>query len=182
MVGMRLTHSSGDCQVRVEMVMTKHPFHISGPTGLPYPSLVSGNDAQHPQKIGMTYMDRVQKMLIQTLRWRPGNNVCLAAPRKGEAPAPSHPVAKHTHRWAIHRHALVKHLAFDNRAEPFSDLRDRIVHLPMKLGPDFRQLGIQLFTDGLSQDREHGIRTPRRCLYASHRACSSNHSSALRLI
>ena len=85
---------------------------------------------------------------------RPVQVMFLTATNENLSPQPRHPEAEYAEATEIARYCVVVEVALYHRFEPFSSLRDRIMHAQPELLLDFSQLHPQPLTDRVTLHRK----------------------------
>ena len=85
---------------------------------------------------------------------RPRDPMFLATASKSTPPEHKHPIPKHTQTREVSWYRVVVEVALDDRLEPFSSLRHRIVHALAELLLNLSQLGAHALADRGAPHRE----------------------------
>ena len=88
-------------------MIAHNPLHGSGRAGFPHPALALGDDAQAPQRIGMTDRRQRQPASDEAPHTIPQDAAVLTAPRQGTMPEPADSEPKNRQRRLIHGHSVV---------------------------------------------------------------------------
>ena len=138
-------------------MIAHNPLHGSGRADFPHPALALGDDAQAPQRIGMTDGRQWQPASDEAPHAIPEDAAVLTAPRQGAMPEPSHLEPKNRQRRLIHGHSVVADVSTHHRLQPFTHFGDGVVHASLKFGFHLVQLRLQPFAYRLPQHRKPSI-------------------------
>ena len=138
-------------------MVTHNPLHGSGRADFPHPALASGDDAKPPQRIGMADMFGRQVMGYEPPHPIPEDTTSLAATRQRAVPEPADLEPEQMQRRVIHRHPIITKMAADNGSQPFTYLRNGIMHPSLELGLDLTQLRLQPLANRLPNHRKPAI-------------------------
>ena len=136
------------------MTISDHPLHRSRRALLTHRAPASGDDAKPPQRIGVVDADWGQPALGKPLHPLPGGPALLAAPTQGAIPVPDETVAEQDQRSPVHRNTVIPHVPHEDRAQPLSHRRDRVVQALPEFHLQLLELRLQPLTHRLAQHRE----------------------------
>ena len=151
---MRLARAS---LVGVGMTIADHPLHRSGRAVLPHPALALGDDAQAPQRVGMTDASRGQPAGDKPPHPVPEHAAGLTPTRQRAVLEPTDLKPESMERRGVHGHAVVPDVPTDHRAQPRAHRRNGVVHAPSEFGFHRIQLRLQSLANRLPQHGETSI-------------------------
>src|SRR5579864_1778239 len=136
------------------MIIADHPLHRSGRAALPHPAPTLGDDAQALVRIGMADPNGRKPSGEQGPHAAPRQVIALTAPTQNSPPYATDRIAEGNECGAISRHAVVTHVAENNRTQVLANLGDGVVHARLKFGLHRLKLRLPPFAHRLTQHRE----------------------------
>src|ERR1700686_1026890 len=136
------------------MPIAEHPLHRSGRAALPHPAPTLGDDAQAHEGIRVADASSRQPGVDQRLHATPGQMITLTAPPQDSPPYSADGKLEGTDRRAIHRDAVVTHVAENNRTQVRAYLGDGVVHSTLEFGFHLSQLRLPPFSHRLTKHRK----------------------------
>ena len=110
------------------MIVADHPLHGSGRADFPHPALALGDDAEPPQRVGMTDAGRRQPAVDKPPHPVPEHAAVLASARQRAMPETAYLKPKDMQRVVVHGHTVVPDVSPDHRAQPRTHRRNGVMH------------------------------------------------------